>query len=68
MCNLRKFDLWDSVFFDYLWYILLDCVSFFFLGFWVFVNNVGIDSFGDVEFCIMDMYCRVVEVNLFGMV
>lgn len=36
------------------------------VGFWVFVNNVGIDSFGDVEFCIMDMYCRVVEVNLFG--
>lgn len=39
-----------------------------FSGLWALVNNAGIDSFGDVEFCTMDMYRRVAEVNLFGMV
>lgn len=38
------------------------------VGLWALVNNAGIDSFGDVEFCTMDMYRRVAEVNLFGMV
>lgn len=38
------------------------------VGFWVFVNNVGIDCFGDIEFCFMEFYRCVVDVNFFGMV
>ncbi|XP_048728279.2 D-beta-hydroxybutyrate dehydrogenase, mitochondrial-like isoform X1 [Ostrea edulis] len=37
-------------------------------GLWAVVNNAGIDSFGDIEFCTLDMYRRVAEVNLFGMI
>nr|XP_022329706.1 D-beta-hydroxybutyrate dehydrogenase, mitochondrial-like isoform X2 [Crassostrea virginica] len=37
-------------------------------GLWALVNNAGIDSFGDVEFCTMEMYRRVADVNLFGLI
>ncbi|XP_069123441.1 D-beta-hydroxybutyrate dehydrogenase, mitochondrial-like [Argopecten irradians] len=32
------------------------------------VNNAGVNHIGDVEFCTMDMYRRIMEVNVFGMV
>ncbi|XP_061176159.1 D-beta-hydroxybutyrate dehydrogenase, mitochondrial-like [Saccostrea echinata] len=37
-------------------------------GLWAVVNNAGIDFYGDIEFCTIDMYRRVAEVNLFGMI
>lgn len=37
-------------------------------GLWALVNNAGIDCFGDIEFCPMELYRRVADVNLFGMV
>ncbi|XP_061177363.1 D-beta-hydroxybutyrate dehydrogenase, mitochondrial-like [Saccostrea echinata] len=37
-------------------------------GLWAVVNNAGIDCWGDIEFCTMDMYRRIAEVNLFGMI
>lgn len=37
-------------------------------GLWALVNNAGIDCFGDIEFCPMEFYRRVADVNLFGMV
>ncbi|XP_041364845.1 D-beta-hydroxybutyrate dehydrogenase, mitochondrial-like [Gigantopelta aegis] len=37
-------------------------------GLWAVVNNAGINLLADVEFCTMDMYKRVAEVNLFGMI
>lgn len=37
-------------------------------GLWALVNNAGIDCLGDIEFCPMEFYRRVADVNLFGMV
>ncbi|XP_046560898.1 D-beta-hydroxybutyrate dehydrogenase, mitochondrial-like [Haliotis rubra] len=37
-------------------------------GLWALVNNAGIQYTGDVEIQTMDIYRRVAEVNLFGMV
>ncbi|XP_033735353.1 D-beta-hydroxybutyrate dehydrogenase, mitochondrial-like [Pecten maximus] len=37
-------------------------------GVWGLVNNAGINHIGDVEFCTMEMYGRIMEVNLFGMI
>ncbi|XP_022100682.1 D-beta-hydroxybutyrate dehydrogenase, mitochondrial-like isoform X2 [Acanthaster planci] len=35
-------------------------------GLWAIVNNAGISTFGDVEFCGLDVYQRVANVNLWG--
>ena len=32
------------------------------------MNNAGIQVVGEVEFCTMDIYHKVAEVNMFGMV
>lgn len=32
------------------------------------VNNAGVNFLGDIDFCTMDMYHRIMNVNLFGMV
>lgn len=37
-------------------------------GLWSLVNNAGLNMLGDVELCTMDMYYRVGEVNIYGMV
>lgn len=37
-------------------------------GLWAVVNNAGIQVVGEVEFCTMDIYHKVAEVNMFGMV
>ncbi|XP_061181383.1 D-beta-hydroxybutyrate dehydrogenase, mitochondrial-like [Saccostrea echinata] len=37
-------------------------------GLWGIVNNAGIDLYGDVELLTMDLYRRVMDVNLFGMI
>ncbi|XP_021365329.1 D-beta-hydroxybutyrate dehydrogenase, mitochondrial-like isoform X1 [Mizuhopecten yessoensis] len=37
-------------------------------GLWGLVNNAGVNHVGDVEFCTMAMYRRIMEVNLLGMV
>ncbi|XP_038059238.1 D-beta-hydroxybutyrate dehydrogenase, mitochondrial-like [Patiria miniata] len=35
-------------------------------GLWAVVNNAGISTFGDVEFCGLEVYQRVANVNLWG--
>ncbi|KAK3089643.1 hypothetical protein FSP39_005284 [Pinctada imbricata] len=37
-------------------------------GLWGVVNNAAINFMGDVEFCTMEMFKRVAEVNMFGAV
>ncbi|XP_060083596.1 D-beta-hydroxybutyrate dehydrogenase, mitochondrial-like [Ylistrum balloti] len=37
-------------------------------GVWGLVNNAGVNHIGDVEFCTMEMYRRILEVNILGMV
>ncbi|KAL3877401.1 hypothetical protein ACJMK2_035112 [Sinanodonta woodiana] len=37
-------------------------------GLWCLVNNAALNFVGDVEFCSMDMYRRVLDVNLLGMI
>lgn len=37
-------------------------------GLWALVNNAGVNFLGDIDFCTMDMYHRIMNVNLFGMV
>lgn len=37
-------------------------------GVWALVNNAAINFVGDVEFCTMEQYKRVVEVNQFGVI
>ncbi|XP_033737773.1 D-beta-hydroxybutyrate dehydrogenase, mitochondrial-like [Pecten maximus] len=37
-------------------------------GLWALVNNAGVGCLVDVEFCSMEMYRRVTEVNLLGTV
>ena len=32
------------------------------------MNNAGVNMLADVDFCTMDMYQRLAEVNLFGMI
>ncbi|KAJ8319254.1 hypothetical protein KUTeg_004345 [Tegillarca granosa] len=38
------------------------------LELWAVVNNAGLNFLGDVEFCSMDIYKRIADVNLFGVV
>ena len=43
--------------------------SFFFAtGLWALINNAGVNFLGDIDFCTMDMYHKIMNVNLFGMV
>ncbi|XP_046351850.1 D-beta-hydroxybutyrate dehydrogenase, mitochondrial-like [Haliotis rufescens] len=35
-------------------------------GLWALVNNAGINFEGDFEFCTLDMFRQVMEVNLYG--
>ncbi|XP_067673652.1 17-beta-hydroxysteroid dehydrogenase type 6-like isoform X1 [Haliotis asinina] len=35
-------------------------------GLWALINNAGINFEGDFEFCTLDMYRQVMEVNLYG--
>ena len=35
---------------------------------WCVVNNAAINFMGDVEFCTMEMYRRIADVNMFGVV
>ncbi|KAK3085459.1 hypothetical protein FSP39_003715, partial [Pinctada imbricata] len=35
---------------------------------WAVVNNAGIDYVADIELCSMEVYRKVAEVNLFGMI
>ncbi|XP_062583410.1 short-chain dehydrogenase/reductase family 9C member 7-like [Saccostrea cucullata] len=37
-------------------------------GLWALVNNAGVNFLGDIDFCTMEMYHRIMNVNLFGMV
>lgn len=37
-------------------------------GLWALVNNAAVNFVGDVEFCTMDMYKMVAEVNQFGVI
>lgn len=37
-------------------------------GLWALINNAGVSSLVDVEFCSMEMYRKVTEVNLLGTV
>ncbi|XP_048762664.1 D-beta-hydroxybutyrate dehydrogenase, mitochondrial-like [Ostrea edulis] len=37
-------------------------------GLWAVINNAGVNFLGDIDFCTMDMYHRIMDVNLFGMV
>ncbi|XP_071108224.1 D-beta-hydroxybutyrate dehydrogenase, mitochondrial-like [Haliotis cracherodii] len=37
-------------------------------GLWAIVNNAGVIGMGDVELLTMDMYKRLADVNLFGMI
>jgi NAD(P)-dependent dehydrogenase (short-subunit alcohol dehydrogenase family) len=53
--------------FKYLWYFKSPFLLLF-LGLWAVVNNAGIQVVGEVEFCTMDIYHKVAEVNMFGMV
>lgn len=38
------------------------------LELWAVVNNAGLNFLGDVEFCPMDIYKRIADVNLYGVV
>ncbi|KAK3090629.1 hypothetical protein FSP39_013275 [Pinctada imbricata] len=38
------------------------------IGLWAVVNNAGVNMTADVDFCTMEMYKRVAEINLFGTV
>jgi NAD(P)-dependent dehydrogenase (short-subunit alcohol dehydrogenase family) len=47
------------------------CVLYFVfvpIGLWAVINNAGVNFLGDIDFCTMDMYHRIMDVNLFGMV
>ena len=37
-----------------------------FTGLWGIVNNAGLSTFGEVEWCNLDVYKRISEVNVFG--
>ena len=37
-----------------------------FTGLWGIINNAGLSTFGEVEWCNVDVYQRTAEVNIFG--
>ena len=41
-------------------------IHFILVGLWGLVNNAGLTTFGEVEWCNVDVYKRIAEVNVFG--
>ncbi|XP_052069777.1 D-beta-hydroxybutyrate dehydrogenase, mitochondrial-like isoform X2 [Mytilus californianus] len=37
-------------------------------GLWALVNNAGLNVLGDIELCTMEMFYKISEVNMYGMV
>ena len=46
----------------------LDSIVFTFSGLWAVINNAGIAVFAETEWCTMDAYQRVIDVNLMGLI
>ena len=44
------------------------CTVLYNVGVWALVNNAAVNFVGELEFCTMDQYKMIAEVNQFGVV
>lgn len=48
--------------------VYLICHLFFFAAFWALVNNAGIATFQEIEWCSVTQFQQIMDVNVIGVV